>query len=117
MTTTTKHSPLCYLYGRLLLILITSALSSPLRATVWQQQHRELSLLKLVRHFQASAGQWFPVLFQSAQQLTAFLIRIWTTAERLVSKLLRKRRTTAQRLRNSLGPQVDFFEPALALAA
>jgi len=117
VTTTTKHSPLCYLYGRLLLMLITSALSSPLRATVWQQQHRELSLLKLVRHFQASAGQWFPVLFQSAQQLTAFLIRIWTTAERLVSKAMRKRRTTAQRLRNSLGPQVDFFEPALALAA
>ena len=54
VTTTTKHSTLCYLiYGRMLLIHLTSALSSPLRATVWQ--HRELSLFKLVRHLQASA--------------------------------------------------------------
>jgi hypothetical protein len=49
LTTTTKYSTLCYLYGRMLLILLTSALSSPLRVTVWQQ-HRELSLFKFVRH-------------------------------------------------------------------
>src|SRR5512145_219675 len=49
LTTTTKYSTLCYLYGRMLLILLTSALSSPLRVTLWQQ-HRELSLFKLVRH-------------------------------------------------------------------
>jgi hypothetical protein len=117
VTTTTKHSTLCYLYGRMILILITSALSSPLRASVWQQQHRELSLLKLVRHFQSSAEQWFHVLFQSAQQLRAFLIRTCATAERLVRKAMRHRRTSAQRLRDHLGPQVDFFEPALALVA
>src|SRR5262245_38485930 len=52
VTSTTKQSTLCYLYGRMLLILLTSALGAPLRATVWQQQQRELSLLKLVRHFQ-----------------------------------------------------------------
>src|SRR5215216_5714429 len=40
VTTTTKHSTLWYLYGRMLLILLTAALSSPLRTTVWQQ-HRE----------------------------------------------------------------------------
>jgi hypothetical protein len=34
-----------------------------------------------------------------------------------VRKAVRKRRTSAQRLRDSLGPQLDFFEPALALAA
>jgi len=32
-------------------------------------------------------------------------------------KAVRKRRTSAQRLRDSLGPQLDFFEPALVLAA
>src|SRR5262249_46663221 len=51
VTSTTKQSPLCYLYGRMLLSLLTSALSSPLRVTVWQQ-HRELSLFKFVRHCQ-----------------------------------------------------------------
>ncbi len=116
VTTTTKHSTLCYLYGRMLLILLTSALSSPLRATLWQQQ-RELSLLKLVRHFQAGADQWFQALFHSAAQLTRLLARACASAERLVKKELRKRPTSAQSLRESLGSHVDFFEPALALAA
>jgi hypothetical protein len=115
MTTTTKHSTLCYLYGRLLLILITAALGSPLRATLWQQ-HRELSLLKLVRYFQASADQWYQVLFRSVRQLTTFLARACTTAQRFVRKAVRQRRTSAQLLRESLGPQGDFFEPTLALA-
>jgi hypothetical protein len=117
MTTTTKYSTLCYLYGRMILILLTSALSSPLRATVWQQQHRELSLFRLVRHFQASADQWLQRLFQPPLQLTAFLSCMCAAAERLVRKAVRKRRTSAQRLRECLGSQVDFFEPALALAA
>jgi hypothetical protein len=116
LTTTTKHSTLCYLYGRMLLILLTSALSSPLRVTVWQHS-RELSLFKLVRHFQASADHWLQRLFQPPLQLTAFLTRLCATAERLVRKAVRKRRTSAQCLRESLGTQVDFFEPALALAA
>ena len=34
VTSTTKQSTLCYLYGRMLLILLTSALGAPLRATV-----------------------------------------------------------------------------------
>lgn len=116
LTTTTKYSTLCYLYGRMLLILLTSTLSSPLRVTVWQQ-HRELSLFKLVRHCQANADHWLQSLFQSPSQLCAFLSRLCATAERLVRKAVRKRRTSAQRLRESLGTQVDFFEPALALAA
>lgn len=116
LTTTTKYSTLCYLYGRMLLILLTSALSSPLRITVWQHS-RELSLFKLVRHFQASADHWLQHLFQPPLQLLAFLTRLCATAERLVRKAIRKRRTSAQRLRESLGRQGDFFEPALALAA
>jgi hypothetical protein len=117
VTTTTKYSTLCYLYGRMLLILLTSALSSPLRSTVWQQQHRELSLFKLARHFQTSADHWLQRLFQPPLQLAAFLSRLCATAERLVRKAVRNRPTSAQRLRESLGAQVDFFEPALALAA
>ena len=100
----------------MLLILLTSALGSPLRVTLWQQQ-RELSLLKLVRHFQAGADQWFHALFRTAGQLARFLTRACATAERLVTKELRKRPTSAQLLRTSLGSYIDFFEPALALAA
>jgi hypothetical protein len=116
VTTTTKYNTLCYLYGRMLLILLTSALSSPLRVTVWQQ-HRELSLFKLVRHCQANADQWLQRLFQPSSQLFSFLSRLCTTAEQLARKAVRKRCTSAQRLRESLGAQVDFFEPILALAA
>jgi hypothetical protein len=117
LTTTTKHSTLCYLYGRMLLILLTSALSSPLRRSVWQQQHRELSLFKFIRHCQAYADYWLHCLFRSPLQLSTFLSRLCAAAERLVRKAVRKRRTSAQRLRESLGAQDDFFEPTLALAA
>jgi hypothetical protein len=65
LPTTTKNSTLWYLYGRLLLIVVTFALGAPVRTTVWQTQQREVSLIKLVRHFQAGAEQWFRVLFQS----------------------------------------------------
>jgi Transposase DDE domain len=116
LTTTTKYSTRCYLYGRRLLILLTSALSSPLRVTVWQQR-RELSLFKFVRHCQANADHWLHCLFQPPRQLATFLSRLCAAAERLVKKAVRKRRTSAQRLRESLGAQDDFFEPTLALAA
>jgi hypothetical protein len=117
LTTTTKNSTLCYLYGRMLLILFTYALCPTLRTTVWQKQQREVSLLKLVRHCQAGAEPWLQALLQTPLQLSAFLSRACAAAERLVRKAVRKRRTSAQRLREGLGPQVDFSEPALALAA
>lgn len=116
LTTTTKYSTLCYLYGRMLLILLTAALSSSLRVAVWQH-HRELSLFKLTRHLQANADHWFHYLFQSSSQLFTFLSRLCATAARLARKAVRKRRTSAQRLRESLEVQEDFFEPTLALAA
>ena len=100
----------------MLLILLLAALSSPLRVTAWQQ-HRELSLFKLARYCQANADLWLQHLFQPPLQLLAFLTRLCATAERLVRKASRKRRTSAQRLRESLGSQNDFFEPTLALAA
>ena len=101
----------------MVLIVVTFALCPTLRTPMWQKQHREVSVVKLVRHFQAGAEQWLQVLFQSPQQLTTFLSQACAAAERLVRKAVRNRRTSAQRLRDSLGPQVDFFEPALALAA
>ena len=117
LTSTTSTSTLCYLYGRLLLIVLIFALCPPLRVSIWQKQQREVSLMKLVRHFQAGADQWLHTLFQSVAQLTQFLLRACTAAERLVVKELRTRRTSAQKLRESLQAQEDFFEPTLALAA
>jgi len=117
LTTKTVASTLCYLYGRMLLILLTYALCSPLRARLWEQNRRELSLLKLSRHLQAGAEYWLHALFKSAAALQLFLHQIYTSAERLVTKASRKRRTTAQLLRESLRSHNDFFEPALALTA
>lgn len=117
LTSTTKHRTLGYRYGRLGLIVRTFALCPSLRAAVWQKQQREVSLLQLVRHFQATADPWLQALFQSVVQLARFLARARATAERLVTKEVRNRPTRAQSLRKSLGAAVDFFEPALALAA
>jgi hypothetical protein len=117
LTSTTKHSTLCYLYGRMLLIVLTFALCPSLRAAAWQKQQREVSLLKLVRHFQACADQWLQALFQSVAQLARFLACPCAAARRLVTKEVRNRPTSAQSIRKSLESHVDFFEPALALAA
>ena len=90
----------------MLLILFNYALCPQMRATLWLKKKRELSLLKLVRHFQALAERWMQAIFQSALELR-FLQRACATAERLGVKALRKRRTTAQILRESLQKQAE----------
>lgn len=108
---------MCYLYGRLLLILLNYALCPALRAALWAQKRRELSVLNLVRHFQAVADQWFQMLFESPLALRRFLHQVCATAQRLVAKASRNRRTSAQLLRESLKAQNDCIEFPLALAA
>ena len=117
LRTKKAETTLCYLYGRLLLILVNYALCPPLRAALWTKNRRELSVLKLVRHLQASADQWLHALFQAEADLRHFLSRACATAERLVAKASRKRRTSAQILRESLRAQNDFIEFTEALAA
>jgi Transposase DDE domain len=105
---TKKVNPtLCYLYGRMLLIVLNYALCPQLRATLWVKKQRELSVLKLVRHFQALADRWMQAIFQSEFALRRFLQQACATAERLVAKASRKRPTTAQILRESLAKQDD----------
>ena len=97
----------------MLLILLNYARGPPIRAALWAQQHRAVSVLKLVRHFQAFAERWMPAMFQSAFKVRRFLQQVCATAERLVAKALRKRRTTAQLLRESLqnqGTAIVFME-------
>jgi hypothetical protein len=89
----------------MLLVLLNYALCPSMRATLWVKKHRELSVLKLVRHCQALAERWMQVIFQSELALRRFLTRACATARRLVVKASRKRRTTAQSLRESLANQ------------
>ena len=113
LKTTTEAPTWCDLYGRMLLILLNYALCPPIRAALWAKQHREVSVLKLVRHFQAFAERWIQAMLQSAFEVRRFLQQVCATAERLVAKALRKRRTTAQRLRESLqnqGATIGFME-------
>jgi hypothetical protein len=86
----------------MLLILLNYALCPQIQAALWEKKQREVSVLKLVRHFQAFAERWMQALFQSAFEVRRFLHQLCATAERLVVKALRKRRTTAQILRESL---------------
>lgn len=117
MKTKTEDSTLCYLYGRMLLIVLNSALCPQMRANLWGKRKRELSLRKLVRHFQALAQRWMQAIFQPEFVLRRFLSRAGATAERLAAKALRKRRTTAQILREHLPTQHEPIAFAEAVHA
>lgn len=113
----TETPTLCYLYGRLLRIVLTYALCPALRTVLWTHQHRELSFLTLVRSLQALADRWLHVLFESPSTLRSFLAHVCGHAQRVITKASRKRRTSAQRLRESLETQNDFVELTIKLAA
>ena len=86
INTKKADTTLCYLYGRMLLIVLNYALCPHIRHHLWLKKKRELSVLKLVRHFQALADRWRHAIFQSAFVLRRFLQRACATAERLVVK-------------------------------
>ncbi len=117
LPTKTPEPTLCYLYGRLLLIVLTYALCPALRTALWTRQRRELSFLKLVRYLQAVADGWLQRLFAPAAALHAFLHQVCLKADRLVRKASRKRRTSAQRLRESVQTQNDGIKLTIKLAA
>jgi hypothetical protein len=112
-----EDSVLCYLYGRMLLILINSVLYPQVRGALWVKKQRALSGLKLVRHFQALADIWMQVIFQSELALRRFLQRACASAARLAAKALRNRRTTAQILYESLQQQLESGEVVAAVNA
>jgi hypothetical protein len=117
LPTKTATPTLCYLYGRLLLIVLVYALCPALRTALWTRQQRELSVLKLVRYLQAFADRWLQALFESPAILGHSLSHICVSAQRVIAKASRKRRTSAQRLRESLEAQNDFIELTVKLAA
>src|SRR5215510_294217 len=117
LPTKTVAPTLCYLYGRLLLIVLAYALGPALRTALWTRQRRELSFLKLVRYLQALADRWLQALFESAATLRHWLSQVCVRAQRVITKASRKRRTSAQRLRESLETQNEFIELTIKLAA
>lgn len=112
-----KETVLCYLYGRMLLVSLTYALYPQVRSAVWMEKRRELSLLKFVCHFQALADSWMKAIFESELVLRRFLQAACADAERLALKASRKRRTSAQMLRESLDQQPESLEVAAAVNA
>ena len=117
LSTRTQEPTLCYLYGRLLLIVLTYALYPALRVSLWTRQHHELSFLKLIRYLQALADRWLQALFESMTTLRHLLFQVWVHAPRVIAKASRKRPTSAQRLRESLETQNEFIELTIKLAA
>jgi hypothetical protein len=87
------------------------------RSALWVKKQRELSLLKLVRHFQALADRWMQVIFESELALRRFLHRACASAERFAAKASRKRRTSVQLLRESLSQQSESIDIAKAVNA
>ncbi len=108
---------MCYLYGRMLLVLLNDALYPQIRSTLWLKRQRELSVVKLVRHFQSMADSWMKVIFRSEFALRRFLQEACSSAERLAAKASRKRRTSAQILRESLGQRIKSIEVTAAANA
>ena len=110
INTKKKESVLCYLYGRMLLVLLNYALYPQVRTTLWLKRQRELSVVKMVRHFQSMAASWMKVIFQSEFALRRFFKEACSSAERLAAKGSRKRRTSAQILHESLTQQTESIE-------
>jgi hypothetical protein len=117
LPTKTAAPTLCYLYGRLLLIVLAYALCPALRTALWTPQQRELSFLKLIRYLQALADRWLQALFASPAHLRHWLSQVCVRAQRVVAKASRKRRTSAQQLRESLETQTDYIKSTIKLAA
>src|SRR5712692_10930289 len=101
----------------MLFMVLNDALCPQRRATLWWRKRRERSVLKLVRHFQALADRWMQAIFRSAIALYHFLKHACATAERLVGKASRKRRTTAQILHESLSQHRESAGLAMAINA
>lgn len=81
LPTKAPEPTLCYLYGRLLLIVLTSAFCPALRTALWTRPHRELSVLTLIRYLQALADRWLQVLFEATATLRHLLAQICVSAQ------------------------------------
>ena len=88
----------CFIYGRLIMIVIMTFLFGSIKRHLWSTRGREASLLKVVRHFQVKAYKALSVIMDS-ESLASFLFTEFLEACRLCMMDSRKRLTTDQKLR------------------
>ena len=88
----------CFIYGRLIMMVIMAVLSSSIGRYLWKTKKRELSFLKTVRHFKLKA---FKALSFIANPISfaKFLKDEFFEACRLCMMDSRKRLSTAQKVR------------------
>jgi hypothetical protein len=88
----------CFIYGRLIMIVIMAFLFGAIRRHLWTTRRREASLLKAVSYFQIKAYKALSVITDS-ESLASFLFTEFLEACRLCMMDSRKRPSTAQKLR------------------
>ena len=93
----------CFIYGRLIMMVIMAFLSGAIRGYLWNSKTREASFLKVIRHFQVKAYR-FLCLMTDPVALAKFLMDEFQEACRLCQMDIRKRLSTAQKLRNIQRP-------------
>jgi hypothetical protein len=89
----------CFIYGRLIMMAIMAFLNGSVKRHLWNTKRREASFLKVVRHFQVKAHK-FLCLMTDPIGLARFLLDEFLEACRLCKMDIRKRLSTAQKLRD-----------------
>jgi hypothetical protein len=88
----------CFMYGRLIMIVIMCFLFNTIHRNVWNTQGREASLLKVIKHFQVKGIKILSLLLAPGN-LAKFLFEEFLGACRHCLMDVRKRLTTAQKVR------------------
>jgi hypothetical protein len=88
----------CFMYGRLIMIVIMCFLFNTIHRNVWNTQCREASLLKVIKHFQVKGIKILSLLLAPVN-LAKFLFEEFLGACRHCLMDVRKRLTTAQKVR------------------
>ncbi len=88
----------CFMYGRLIMIVIMSFLFNIIHRNVWDTKKREASLSKVIKHFQVKGIKILSLLLAPGK-LTNFLFNEFLGACRHCLTDVRKRLTTAQKVR------------------
>jgi len=87
----------CFIYGRLIMMVIMAFFSGSMRRYLWQTKRRELSFLKAVKYFKSRAIKALP-LITNPESFSEFLTEEFRDMCRLCKMELRKRLTTARKV-------------------
>jgi len=93
-----KERTECFMYGRLIMIVLMSFLFNTIHRNVWVSRRREASLLMVVKHFHIKSFKMLSLL-SKPEDLLEFLVDEFSEACRLCLMDIRKRLSTAQKVR------------------